>query len=156
MANTLSSLIPILVEEESVPFLRRRGGLVQNVFTVRQQTVMTRGGQTITITMPNTPQTPADVSYTASNASQNIVLPSANLTFSNHKQRKISLTELEARIVQGNQYRILKETVTGMLDDLVIMVEQDIASYWSYFPFVGANNQRLTDATMRQADRKST
>src|ERR1019366_8826996 len=151
MANNLASLVPTLVEEESIPFLRRRGGLVQNVFTVRQQTVMTRGGQTVTITLPNTPQAPANVSYTNPNSSQDVRLPSASLTFSNHIQRKISLTELEARIVQGNQYRILKETVTGMLDDLVFSVEQDIASYWSYFPFVGANNQRLTDATMRQA-----
>lgn len=151
MSQDLSSLVPILVESESVPFLRRRGGLVSNVFTVREQAVTSRGGQSVRVTMPNAPTTPVDVSYTASNATQDINLPSATLTFSNHKQRKISLSELESRTAQGNQVRILKETMTGMMDDLLFIVEQDIGSLWSYLPIEGANNKRLSDATMRAA-----
>jgi hypothetical protein len=151
MANSLAALIPILIEEQSIPFLRRRGGLVDRIFTIRQQAIASRGGQTVTVTLPNGVATPQDVSYVTAPAAQDITLPSVNITFNKHKQRKISLNELEARIAQGNQMRILQETITGMLDDLIFSVEQDIAAMWAYLPIVGANNVYLNDVTMRAA-----
>lgn len=151
MSNSIASLIPILIYEESVPYLRSKGGFVKRAYSVREAEKQ-QGGQVTRLTLPASRFTPTNVDYTATATPQAITLPHVDITYDHQKEVVISLNDLEARIVQGNQIRVLRETMNAMIDGLIFQVESDFAT--AIVPqagtTVGTYNSTLADLTIRQ------
>lgn len=149
--NTIADLVPTLVSDISIPFLKYKRNLVSSVYTMQSFANEAAGGQTVTMPLPTGPLTAGTLSFTAANDPTAIVLPYVTLTVNQFPYVKMNFNELEARIAQGNEERILKEILTGMAESVLQAVEVNIAGLWPYFPVVGANNQRLSDSNMRIA-----
>jgi len=149
--NSIADLVPVLVSDISIPFLKYKRNLVSSVYTMQSFANEPRGGQVVNIVLPTAPLATGQLSFTSANSPTAIVLPDVTLTINNFPYVKMNFNELEARISQGNEQRILKEILTGMAESTLQQVEVQVASLWPYFPIVGANNKRLDDETMRTA-----
>lgn len=110
-----------------------------------------QGAQTVNMVLPDLPSTPGQRSFTAANPAMDITLPPVTVTVNNFPYVKKDFNQLEARITQGNEIRLLKETLTGMAESVLQEVELAVASYWPYFKQFGNATTSLSDATLRQA-----
>jgi hypothetical protein len=152
MSNTLTALLPTLIAEKSLAYLRTKSGFLGRTYVETTQESILRGGSSVVIPKPAALFTPTDVSYASAATPQNIVIPSVTLNFTNHKEVKVAANELESRISQGNFSRILDLTIPGMLDGLVSTVDTTIAQLYSSVGTtpVGTAGTSLTDTTLRE------
>jgi hypothetical protein len=154
MANTITPLIPTLIADEAIAFLRTRSAFLSRIRVEnRQEQQVREGGNTVTIPKPTTAYTPTTVSYTSAANPQAIVIPSVPLTFGNHKEVKFGVNELESRTARGNYDRILELAFPGALEGLANAVDQSVAQLYSSVATtpVGTAGVALTDAVLRSA-----
>lgn len=153
MANTLTSLLPTLIAERSIEFLRSRSGFLGRIYTETTQENILRGGSSVIIPKPSAAFTPTNVSYSSAATPQDITINSTTLNFSYHKEIKVAANQLESRISQGNFRRILELTMDGMLEGLVTTIDQSVAALYSSATItpVGTPGAALTDVALRSA-----
>lgn len=149
--NSFAQLVQDMINEEAIQYLRTRTGFLDKIYITTIQEDQRLGGDSVIITLPSTTLEAQDVNLASPNAAQNIVLPSATLNFSNWEEVPISLTELEARIVRGNEQMIIKNVTKNMMDALLRNVDAAIAAEAiNAAQTVGTFNTDITDPTLRE------